>query len=177
MTPIDIIKVMPFAGVHANVFAGPLTEAMAAHDINTPKRQSAFIAQVAHESVALNYMREIASGADYDTGAKAISLGNTPAADGDGQKYKGRGPIQITGLANYTACGKALGLDLINHPELLEEPEHGCAASAWYWQTNGLNELADTDQFGAITKRINGGYTGLDDRLMYWLRARKVFGL
>ena len=175
-----LIQIMPQASARASFFAPALGAAMEEFTINSPQRAAAFLAQVAHESEQLLCMRELGSAAyldKYDTGELAKRLGNTPEDDDDGQKYCGRGPIQITGRSNYKAAGLALGLDLTNHPELLEPPVHGCRASAWFWRWRGLNELADQDAFGSITVRINGGYTAIDKRIGYWLRARKVFGL
>ena len=99
-------------------------------------------------------------------------MGNT--APGDGWKYRGRGLIQITGKNNYRACGEALGLDLMAHPELLEKPQHACMSAAWFWATNGLNTLADAGKFDAITRRINGGQNGTADRQALYVRALKV---
>ncbi|MGE1156763.1 glycoside hydrolase family 19 protein, partial [Pseudomonas kitaguniensis] len=93
---------------------------------------------------------------------------------GDGSKYRGRGLIQITGRANYAACAEALGLDLVNQPELLEQPQHAAMSAAWFWSTRGLNTLADQGEFAKITRRINGGLTGQEDRLQLWERAKKV---
>ena len=93
---------------------------------------------------------------------------------GDGSKYRGRGLIQITGRANYKACGEALSLDLINHPELLEKPQHACMSAAWFWATKGLSTLADEGQFDKITQRINGGQNGAADRQALYARALKV---
>lgn len=112
---------------------------------------AAFIAQVGHESGQLKYVKEIwgptAAQARYE-GRK--DLGNTVA--GDGSKYRGRGLIQITGRANYMACGEGLGLDLLALPELLEIPQHACMSAAWFWATRGLNTLADADDFKMITQ-------------------------
>lgn len=116
-------------------------------------------------------MREIASGNAYEGRA---DLGNTQS--GDGPLFKGGGLIEITGRYNYQQCGAAIGVDLVNHPELIEEPVNACMASAWWWQTHGLNELADANAFGTITHKINGGYTHLDERLAYWLVALKATG-
>ncbi|MEE5057164.1 glycoside hydrolase family 19 protein [Pseudomonas alliivorans] len=110
----------------------------------------------------------------YDTGKLAERLGNTPEADGDGSKYRGRGLIQITGRANYAECGEALGLDLIHHPELIEQPEHAAMPAAWYWGSRGLNSLADKGDFIQITRRINGGTNGLADRQALYEQALKV---
>jgi len=98
--------------------------------------------------------------------------GNGPESSGDGWRFRGRGAIQTTGRANYAATGEALGLPLLDRPELLEQPEHAAMAAAWYWHHRGLNQLADRDDFKGITLRINGGTNGLDDR--FALRARAV---
>ena len=129
---------------------------------------------MAHESGSLNYTKEIASGEAYDTGKKAINLGNTPEKDGDGQRYKGRGLIQLTGLSNYKAFQKWLNgaPDIIKNPNLLEQPHLATLVSCWFWESRNLNELADKDDFKSITKRINGGYNGLSDRLMFLTRAK-----
>ena len=104
-------------------------------------------------------------------------MGNTPEADGDGQKYRGRGLIQITGHDNYERCGEALGLDLLSRPELLELPQHAAASAAWFWQQKGLNTLADRGDFETITRKINGGLNGLADRLALWTKAREALGV
>jgi predicted chitinase len=141
--------------------------------INTAARKAAFLAQLAHESGQLRYMKEIASGEAYEN---RRDLGNIYA--GDGKRYKGRGPIQLTGRANYDAAGKALGLDLVNNPELVETPKIGFRTSVWFWNKHKLNDLADQntpEAFRKITKKINGGYNGWEDRKNYWEKAKKVF--
>lgn len=143
-------------------------------DINTPLRWSHFLAQIAHESAELRYSEEIASGKAYDTGKLAVRLGNTPQADGDGQKYKGRGLIQITGRANYEAYKKYCGFDVVTKPQLLAQPVGAIRSAMWFWKTKGLNELADRDEFMVITKRINGGINGIEDRRKYLARAKKI---
>lgn len=172
MTPELLLKIMPFAGERAELFAVPLAAAMAEFEITGARREAAFIAQIAHESGSLRYTAEIADGSAYEA---RLDLGNTQR--GDGARYKGRGLIQVTGRANYASCGQALGIDAIGSPELLQSPAAACRSAGWFWKTRGLNALADADAFGAITKKINGGYTGLDDRIQHWLRARKVLGL
>ena len=146
-----------------------IQQAMAEFDITSYLRETAFLAQLAHESAELRYMEEIASGAAYEGRA---NLGNTQP--GDGKRYKGRGPIQLTGRANYTKYGQLLGLDLVNNPTVAATKEVGFRIAGQYWKLNGLNELADAQNFKQITKRINGGYNGLDDRIKYYERAKKV---
>lgn len=171
--------IMPNARSQAGVFISALNTAMLRYSINTPKRIAVFLAQVGHESGQLQYVRELGSDqylSKYDTGTLASRLGNTPALDGDGQKYRGRGLIQITGRDNYRQCSLGLFGDdrLLFLPELLEKPQWAAESAAWFWQQNGLNELADRDQFNSITRRINGGLNGLQDRLQLWARARAV---
>ncbi|ANF84677.1 Pyocin R, lytic enzyme [Pseudomonas antarctica] len=173
----QLLDVMPGARLRAGFFLTPLNAAFVRYEINNAKRIAAFLAQVGHESGQLRYVRELGSDqylGKYDTGALAERLGNTPQADGDGQKYRGRGLIQITGRRNYLACSQALFGDdrLLREPELLEQPQWACESAAWFWQRNGLNELADKDRFTTITRRINGGLNGLEDRLQLWARAK-----
>jgi putative chitinase len=171
--------ILPNAHSQAGVFISALNTAMLRFSINTPKRAAAFLAQIGHESGQLHYVRELGSEqylSKYDTGTLATRLGNTPEPDGDGQKYRGRGLIQITGRDNYRQCSLGLFGDdrLLFLPELLEKPQWAAESAAWFWQQNGLNELADRDQFNSITRRINGGLNGLQDRLQLWARARAV---
>lgn len=169
---------MPFASpARVDRYLPFLAEALTTFGIDTPLRASHFLAQVAHESGSLRYVREIADGAAYDTGSLALRLGNTPEADGDGQRYKGRGLIQITGLANYRDCGVALELPLIETPELLEQPRPAALSAGWYWVSRGLNGIADTDDAVKITRIINGGTNGLQDRIANLRRAKAAFGL
>ena len=118
-----------------------------------------FLAQLAHESGNFRYMEEIASGAAYE-GRK--DLGNVNK--GDGVRYKGRGPIQLTGRANYRKYGQQLGIDFENNPEIVAIPSVGLLVACKFWFDNGLNALADQDDLRAITRRINGGLNGFDDR-------------
>ncbi|VVO32643.1 hypothetical protein PS689_05128 [Pseudomonas fluorescens] len=177
ITAQQLLKILPNAGAKVGVFVPALNTAMGKYQIITRERIAAFLAQIGHESGQLRYVRELGGSeylSKYDTGKLAERLGNTPEADGDGQFYRGRGLIQVTGRANYAECGEALGLDLIHHPELLEQPEHASMSAAWYWSSRGLNSLADKGDFLLITKRINGGTNGLADRQALYDRALKV---
>ena len=170
MITIEQLKqIMPHARSRADEFLEPLNSAMDLYNINTPQRQAAFLAQIAHESAELRYVEEIASGTAYEG---RTDLGNTDP--GDGVKFKGRGLIQITGRANYASCGRALELDLLEDPGLLEQPENACLSAAWFWMTHGCNELADADNFRKITLRINGGLNGQENRLAYWKLAKEA---
>ena len=84
--------------------------------------------------------------------------------------------MQITGRANYAACGAALGLDLLEHPELLEQYDNACRSACWFWQSRDLNDLADAGDFRRITLKINGGLNGYGERQMLWERAKKALG-
>lgn len=100
--------------------------------------------------------------------------GNGDASTGDGWRHRGRGLKQITFHDNYMACGQALGVDLVRQPELLATDDRLAARSAgWFWFANGCNQLADAGDQRALTKRINGGYNGLDDRLQRYVRAKQ----
>jgi putative chitinase len=178
----------------------PLQAAFDKYEINTPKRQAAFIGQCAHESgnfktlqENLNYSaeglmktwpsrfptKEIAD--QYARQPAKIAgkvyngrLGNT--SEEEAAKYLGRGLIQLTGKENYERCGSAIGADLINEPTLLVEPNHAAMSAGWFWNKKGLNELADAQEHGQITKRINGGLIGLDDRIAKTTKALAALG-
>jgi putative chitinase len=178
----------------------PLEEAFAKYDISTPKRQAAFIGQCAHESANfktlqenLNYSAdglmktwpsrfstiEIAN--QYARQPAKIAgkvyngrLGNT--SEEEAAKYLGRGLIQLTGRENYANCGLAIGVDLLVNPTLLLEPRYAAMSAAWFWNKKGLNSLADAGDIDTMTKRINGGLIGLDDRKAKIAKAEQVLG-
>jgi putative chitinase len=140
------------------------------YSIDTPLRQAHFLSQVGHESAALNYTAEIASGDAYEHRA---DLGNTQP--GDGRRFKGRGLIQLTGRTNYENYGQATGRNFTdgnNAEAIATDPELAVDVAGWFWKTHGLNELADQDDVVAVTRRINGGLNGLVDREDYLLRAK-----
>lgn len=177
ITAQQLKKIVPLAtAANINRALQPLNDTLVKCQINTPLRLCHFIAQIAHESGSLNYQKEIASGAAYDTGRLAARLGNTPQADGDGQKYKGRGYIQLTGTTNYKLFNEFTGrqYDLMNHPERVEQPDLAMMAAGWFWSRNKLNSLADRDDILAITRKINGGTNGLNDRKQFLMNAKKV---
>jgi putative chitinase len=147
----------------------PLMEAaMREYGATSEMRARMWLAQVGHESGSLRYFEEIADGSAYE-GRK--DLGNTQP--GDGKKYKGRGPIQVTGRYNYTEAAGALGLPLVDRPEMAADPPHAFRISAWWWKAHGLNEISDTGDVVAATKRINGGTNGLSDRQSRYELARR----
>jgi putative chitinase len=151
-------------------YLSELNYAMNEGKINTCLRKAAFLAQLAHESGQLRFWEELASGASYE-GRK--DLGNVNA--GDGVKFKGRGPMQLTGRANYAACGESINLDLVNNPQWVSNVDVGFRAAQWYWNSKNLNEAADKDDFKAITKAINGNALNAShDREKYYSVAKKV---
>ena len=169
VTLAQLVAILPNARPRAATFLAPLNAAMVEFGITTPARQASFLAQVGHESGSLVYMRELASGQAYEG---RVDLGNTQR--GDGVRFRGRGLLQVTGRANYAGCGKALGLDLLAKPELLEQAVNACRSAGWFWQTRGLNALADLGDQVKVTKRINGGANGLTERLALFAVAQRV---
>ena len=169
VTLAQLLGIMPLARSRAAAFLAPLNAAMLEFDITTPARAASFLSQVGHESGQLLYVRELASGQAYESRA---DLGNTQR--GDGVRFRGRGLLQVTGRTNYAACGKALGLDLLAKPELLEQTVNACRSAGWFWQTKGLNALADAGDQVKVTRRINGGTNGLAERLALFAVAQRV---
>lgn len=181
-------------------YASILPVWMTKYDI-TEHRQAHFLAQIAHESGGFKHTTENLNysskglrtifGKYFRTHEMAVRyarkpekianlvyadrMGNGNERSGDGWRYRGRGLIQLTGRHNYTACGKALGLDLIANPDQLSQDANASVGAAcWFWDQRGLNKHADADDINSITKRINGGYNGLEDR-MDKLAAAKLF--
>ncbi len=170
LTEKQLRDIMPrLSAARAEECLPHLDAAMVEADIVTSQRQAAFLAQLAHESGELRFFEELSSGEQYE-GRK--DLGNTEP--GDGRRYKGRGPIQLTGRANYRAAGRALGIDLEGNPTRAGDVDVGFRVAAWYWTSRGLNALADAGDFREITRRINGGFNGLAEREAYYRRALEV---
>jgi len=180
----------------------PLNSTFDKYELNTPTRQAAFIGQCGHESGNFKTLEENlhysakglmatwhsrfpdeATADKYANNPEMIAnkvyggradLGNTE--DGDGWRFHGRGVIQLTGRANYKTCGDAIGVDLINAPELLLEPKNAVMSAGWFWNKRGLNALADNQDWETITKRINGGTLGLQDRIDKTHKAMDILG-
>lgn len=171
LTLIQLREAMPHAGDRAGAYLLPLVDAMKEFEIDSPLRAACFLAQIAHESGSLRYTLEIADGSAYEG---RLDLGNTQP--GDGKRFRGRGLIQITGRANTIACLRALGWR-DDEPERLETPLGACRSAAWFWKTRRCNEHADLGNFWSISKIINGGTIGLDDRIKHYINARRAVGL
>ena len=178
----------------------PLKAAFERFEINTPQRQACFLGQCGHESGQfktlsenLNYSakglratwpKRFPTDADaepYHRQPEKIAnkvyaerMGNGNEASGEGWKYRGRGLIQLTGKDNYSRASKVLGVDLVAEPDKVATPQYAALTAAWFWSTNKLNALADKLDHKALTKSINGGDLGLDDRIKHSEEALKV---
>jgi putative chitinase len=156
-----------------DLYYEPLVEGMRKFHITTDLRMAHFIAQIAHETASFLYVEEIADGSAYEG---RVDLGN--AQPNDGRRFKGRGLIQLTGRANYAAYSRDCAFDCVAEPErVAEDPFVAVDVACWYWDRRGINRLADADDVKAVTKAINGGYNGLDDRIDYLTRAKNLLGI
>jgi len=199
MTVEQIKKIMPRCPLD---WAEALINIIPQFDIDTPLRESAFIAQIAHESSELtrveenlNYSAErlaVVFPKYFKTADEAIAyhrkpemianrvysnrMGNGDEQSGDGYRYHGRGAIQLTGKENYRLCGEAIKRDLLTDPDLLLHPVPGIESAGWFWTSKSLNILADHGDFKTITKRINGGFIGLPERENYYGKAKQILG-
>lgn len=181
-----------------------MNEVFPEYEINTPERIASFIAQCGHESGGwrvfsenLNYSAKaldavfgkyfVRAGRDANEYARqpekianvvyANRMDNGDTDSGDGWKYRGRGPIQLTGKANYTAFSEDMGVDAVDNPDQVSEDKKVALMSAiWFWNKNGLNRYADSGDIKTMTKRINGGYIGLEDRIHHWKEALHMLG-
>lgn len=180
----------------------PLLKTFEKYEINTPRRQAAFIGQCGHESASFKVLQEnlnysakglmatwpsrfptIEEAQKIERNPEKIAnkvyggrsdLGNTE--EGDGWRFAGKGLIQLTGRNNVKTCGDALGVDLVGNPSLLLEPEYAALSAGWFWNKRGLNALADNEDWTTITRRINGGTHGLQDRIDRTHKAMDILG-
>jgi putative chitinase len=180
----------------------PLKETFEKYGINTEKRQAAFIGQCMHESGGFKLLEE---NLNYSTKALMATwpsrfpteemanqyarnpekiankvyggrMGNADESSGEGWKYRGRGIKQLTGKENYQRCSEALGVDLVENPDLLLEPKYATLSAGWFWNKHNLNDLADKSDIETMTKRINGGLLGLDARKVAIAKAESILG-
>jgi putative chitinase len=180
----------------------PLNETFEKYEINTPQRMAAFIGQCAHESNNFKSLEEnlnysavritqvwprilLAKAQDAVSKGKAaiaeLIYGNRPqlgnTKEGDGGAFFGRGIIQLTGRANYTSFATAIGVpEIIENPSLVATPKYACLSAGWFWDTRKLNLLADAGDYTTLTKRINGGTLGLDDRIAKIKKILAILG-
>lgn len=173
MTPQDLALATGARIDRATEFLPIIERAAVDFEISTQPRMAAFLAQVGHESGGLHWLTELwgptSSQVRYEG---RTDLGNTQ--EGDGFKYRGRGLIQLTGRANYQKASDALATDFIGDPDQLAQPEYAVRSAMWFWQSHGLNELADAGDFERITKVINGGLNGEAERLALYAVAKEV---
>jgi len=180
----------------------PLNQTFVKYNISTTQRQASFLGQCMHESNNFKVLEEnlhykaeslmkvwpsrftdkVVADAYANNPEKIANkvyagrMGNGTEESGDGWKYHGRGLIQLTGKENYERCGSAIGVDLISQPNLLVDPQYAALSAGWFWNKMGLNDLADAQEYGQMTKRINGGTLGLDDRIVKITKAKQILG-
>lgn len=202
LKPEDLKVIMPRVPADKLAsYVSALDAAMVQAQITKVTRAAAFLAQLAHESGDLRFWEEQLTysaeklvqlwpkrytpqmAAQHAGKPEVIAnhvyssrFGNGDTASGDGWRYRGRGPMQITFKDNYKACSLAIGIDLVAKPELLAQPDAGFKSAVWYWMSRKLNEVADKPDFEATTKAINGGLNGQDHRLAYYHRGLEVLG-
>lgn len=200
LTQDKLIEIFPNAAQSPMDLSEIVSIVAASPLLTSVDRMAGFLAQAAHESAQfklvkenLNYSAEgllrtfpkyFKTPADAAAYARqpvkianrvyANRMGNGDEASGDGFKFRGRGFFQITGRENYTNCGKDLGIDLLTTPEALERTKAATNSALWFWKSRNLNRFADANDIRGMTKAINGGYNGLDERTHYYLRAKKV---
>ena len=183
-------------------YVQPLHEVAEYYDMYVnPKRVSAFVAQIAHESGGFNFVKENlnysakglmgtfkkyfpteALAKQYERQPEKIAnrvyanrMNNGSEESGDGFKYCGRGLIQLTGKFNYTKFAGDLGISVDETVAYLETPEGAVSSAGWFWDNNSLNKYCDSDDFVTLTKRINGGTIGLEDRKHHYEIALRMF--
>ncbi len=200
ITAQQLVEAFELSEANAVKYVDALNEAMWEFDIVTNQQKAMFLAQCCHES---GHFRAVSENLNYSSdGLKRVfpkyfrtvdpaaynrkpekianrvyasRMGNGDEASGDGWRFRGRGLIQLTGKSNYMSCGEDLEVDLLAHPEYLESPEGAARSAAWFWWQNDLNILADRGDIKACTKKINGGYIGLEDRVELYEGALEVF--
>lgn len=198
VTAPQLIRILNIPDTRAAMWQPALSDAMDEFEINTPLRSAHFLAQIGHESGGLKYTKEIWTNSPAQQSYEMASrLGNTEP--GDGEKFMGRGPPQLTGRKNYRLCGEFLGVDLLSHPQLLERVDYGSRAACWFWKMGAglnlgraailalnkygmgagvnLNDIADRDDVETITLCINGGMNGFEQRCAILRRAFDVLGI
>ena len=200
MTSEQLAQALKLTPVKAEEWIDAINETCDRFDISTPERQACFLGQCAHESGGfsalqenLNYKQEslckvwpkrfptVEDAEPYHKQPQKIAnkvyasrMGNGDEGSGEGWKYRGRGLIQLTGKDNYRACGEALDVDLLENPDLVATPQYAALTAGWFWDTHKLNQYADNQDYRTMTKKINGGFIGLDDRIKHINHALEV---
>lgn len=196
-------QLVPNAAGGPEAWYDSLCDALPQYQISTVERVAAFIAQCAHESGGFRVLEEnlnysgdaltkiwpkhfdASNKNQYNRNPEAIAnrayrdrMGNGNESSGEGWKYRGRGLIQLTGKSNYSACSDALFQDntLVENPDILLDPYYALHSACWFWNKNGLNAFADSGDIKTMTKRINGGFIGLEDRIKHYEHAVAVLG-
>jgi putative chitinase len=191
MTSEELAQALKLTPAKAEEWIDAINETFDRFEINTPERQACFLGQCAHESAGftalkenLNYSAEgltkvwpkrfpsLDAAQPYHRNPEKIAnkvyadrMGNGDEGSGEGFKYRGRGLIQLTGKDNYRACGEALGADLVDDPDQVSSPKFAALSAGWFWDKNKLNQYADANDMTTLTKRINGGTHGIEDRI------------
>lgn len=208
LTADKIAKATGCTLLRAGIWFNALNKAMEKFSINTPERQAAFLSQLGHETAGLSLIEENlnystdgllrvfskyfpsrSAAEQYSRKPEKIAnlvysgrMGNGDEASGDGYRYRGRGPIQLTGKTNYREAGRALGYDLVSNPDMASSPEVGSLVAAWFWSRSNLNKYADRKDNVTISKIINTGspdtpasrVVGLQDRMQQYDTAMKA---
>lgn len=198
ITTAQLVNILEIPEARADVWSPHIGAAMSEFDITTPLRIAHFLAQVGHESGGLKYTKEIWTNSPAQQSYEgAERLGNTDP--GDGEKFMGRGPMQITGRKNYQAFSDAIGVDFVSQPALIERMDYGARSAGWFWKFGAghnlgnaalvalaklgmgagvnLNDLADLDDIQTITLCVNGGLNGFEQRSAFLMRAINVLGI
>ena len=188
---------------NTQAWTAALVDVLPTYQIDTPERIASFLAQCGHESAGFTVLQEnlnysadglnkifhkyfptLESAQPYARKPEMIAnrvyanrMGNGDEQSGEGYRYRGRGPIQLTGKDNYAACSEFLFQDdtLLNDPDMLLDPEYALHSACWFWWKNDLNTFADSADLVTMTKRINGGTIGLDDRIAHYKQAMEIF--
>jgi len=191
MNTEQLAKILKMKPSKAGEWIDAINETFEKFDISTPERQACFLGQCAHESGGFTALSEnlnysaaslcrvwpkrfptITDGQICERNPEKIAnrvyasrMGNGDEESGEGYAYRGRGLIQLTGKSNYDACGKALDVDLIENPDLVATPQYAALSAGWFWNKNKLNAYADKGDMEGLTKKINGGTHGIEDRV------------
>lgn len=191
MNTEQLAKILKMKPAKAGEWIDAINATFEKFDISTPERQACFLGQCAHESGGFTALSEnlnysaaslcrvwpkrfptVTDGQNYERNPQKIAnkvyanrMGNGDEESGEGFAYRGRGLIQLTGKSNYEACGEAIGVDLVSNPDLVATPEYAALSAGWFWDKNNLNKFADENDMTGLTKKINGGTHGIEDRV------------